>query len=224
MKIIPSILDDQHDEIAAQIDNFSQFDEVETVQIDIVDGFYEDDLTITPSDLLEMDFVGLNLDLHLIVNEPIDFVHELIDIKDQLAVNAVIAQVEHMSSQQHFLDEVRARGWKAGLAIDLHTPLEAIDDESWEKLQIIQVMGAKAGALNQKMSFGQLGLVNEIKQKLSQVDLPIEIYFEGGVSQENIASLAAAGVGAAVIDGSSLQAGSLAENLSELDRLVGQTN
>lgn len=199
MKYIPSLLSDQPREISEQLERIAGIDELNRIQFDIIDGLYADNITITPADFIQFDLSGFEVDVHLMTQEPIDGVHEIIDHRRSAPISAIIGQVERMSSQQHFLDEVKKQGWKPGLSLDLHTPVEAIDSDSWEELKMIQVMGISAGFQGQELSFSSLEVVQEIKRLIQAKQLNIEIIFDGGVKPDNISPIAVAGAQAVTI-------------------------
>lgn len=220
MKFIPALLSDQPQEIKEQLDRIRGIDELSRIQIDVIDGIFADNMTITPADFGQFDLDGFEADIHLITDEPIDFVHELIDYRHDLVINAVIAQVEHMSSQSHFLEEVKTQGWLPGLSLDAHTPLEAIDDESWEKLEIVQIMGIKAGFQNQELILSTLDLVKEVKKHLQENDLTAEIIFDGGVKLENIAQIAESGASAVSVGSGIWQSADINQQLQEYQEKI----
>jgi len=215
MKFIPSILSDQPQEIKDQIERLRGIDELARIQIDVVDGIFADNVTVTPADFGQFNLDEFEADIHLMTDEPIDFVHELVDYRHSLVVNAVIGQVEHMSSQSYFLEEVKTQGWQPGLSLDAYSPLEAIDEESWQKLEIIQIMGVKAGFQKQELIDSTLDLVREVKKHLQQNDLRAEIIFDGGVKLENIALIEAAGASAVTIGSGFWQSVDIRQKLQE---------
>ena len=76
------------------------------VQVDIIDGEYYPNLTIEPNAVRELDWQGIDVDLHLLVVEPIDYISEVADFK---SLRTVIGQIERMSSQTEFVAEASRR-------------------------------------------------------------------------------------------------------------------
>ena len=194
MNVYPSILTDEIDQVIEQVEICIDNSVVQTVQIDIVDGFFADNITVFPSDLFPVDFGNLTVDFHLMTQEPMDFVHEIRDSKEFLPVRAVVGQLEQMESQVDFLQEVKKNGWMAGLSLNLHTPVESIDEESWEFLDVIQVMGIKAGLQGQDFNVSTLNLVSELHDEIETRGLNIEIIVDGGVKLNNVSELEDYGV------------------------------
>jgi ribulose-phosphate 3-epimerase len=202
MQIYPSILTESTAVVQEEIDIAASEGDIETVQIDIIDGEFIDNLTISPIDLIGVDFKDLTVDFHLMVNEPVEYVFECKQIEQ---VRSVIGQIERMSSQKEFIHEARELHIRPGLSIDLYTPVESIDEESWEEIELIQVMGNRAGIQGQPFK-GQVVLekIKEIVKIKKTLDLrKIEILVDIGVNPDTIHSIAKAGA-TAVTPGSAI--------------------
>lgn len=194
MHLYPAILTESLTEAQEQLNIAQQHPAITNVQIDVIDGFYADAVTISPLDLLELDPGNLTYDLHLMTTEPQDFVFETVAIKKQLPVRAIIAQVEKMSFQGDYLSELKTQGWLAGLSLDLFTPVEAIDPDSWAKLDIIQLMAIEAGSQGQPFHPLVLAKIAEVRKILDELDHPVELVIDGGVKLDTIDQLQEAGV------------------------------
>jgi pentose-5-phosphate-3-epimerase len=183
MNFYPRILTDSITKLQEQVSAAASTGDTAIVHIDIIDGYFADNVTITPLDLTQIDFGDLQIDLHLIVEEPMDFVHEIIGVEEYLPIRGIIAQVERMSFQEEFLQEVRKHRWKAGLSLDLYTPVSAVDASSWDNLDIIQLMTAEAGTEMQTFNKNALEKITTIRGKTIE---RLEVLFDGGITQEHI--------------------------------------
>jgi len=56
-----------------------------------------------------------------------------------------------MSDQLEFIREVTKNKAKAGLSLDVFTPIEVINDDAWAKLDVIQLMAVEAGFQGQPL-------------------------------------------------------------------------
>jgi ribulose-phosphate 3-epimerase len=164
-----------------------------------VDGFFTDNLTVTPLDLIDTNFEGLDLVFHLMVNEPLDFVYEIISIKDRLPVKGIVAHIERMSSQTEYLQEVKRYGWQVGLALDLHTPLESIDDSSWDQLEVLQLMSIEAGFQGRGFSPQVLSKISEAQTHLKSLGHSLELIIDGGIGSAQIEQLKPLGANGVVV-------------------------
>ena len=192
-RLYPSILTESVREAQTELLEISEIPGIDIFQIDVLDGQFADNLTVTPADLAELNFDKEKIDLHLMVEEPLDYVYETIDYKHALPVRAIIAQVERMSHQRPFIDEVRKHEWQVGLSLDLYTPLDAIDDASWEDINIVQLMGIEAGFQGQEFHQSVLFKIQELRDFLKKHKLSPEVVIDGGVKFDNIQPLLDAG-------------------------------
>jgi len=187
MNLYPSLLTSSIDEYQKQLDFIIDSGVIKVIQVDIVDGHFANNLTITPLDLIGIDHGNLKIDFHFMTEEPIDYVRELVEIKDELPIHAVISQVERMGSQSEYIQELKAQGWKTGLSLDLYTPVSAINKNTWQDLDIIQLMTIESGFQGQKFKQNALEKIVEIKK---QAKKDIEIIADGGVKLEQLEILA----------------------------------
>ncbi len=187
MNLYPSLLTSSIDEYQKQLDFIIDSGVIKVIQVDIVDGHFANNLTITPLDLIGIDHGNLKIDFHFMTEEPIDYVRELVEIKDELPIHAVISQVERMGSQSEYIQELKAQGWKTGLSLDLYTPVSAIDKNTWQDLDITQLMTIESGFQGQKFKQNALEKIVEIKK---QAKKDIEIIADGGVKLEQLEILA----------------------------------
>lgn len=203
MNINPSILTDSETEAQKQLTTCYESGLVQGVQIDVIDGYFVDNMTIFPGSYEGMEFEDLEVDFHLMTQEPLDFVREIADFKDQIPIRAVIGQIEQMSNQEDFIDEVRRNNWDIGFSLDLHTPLESVDEDLWERINIIQLMSVEAGSQGQKFQDYTFTKLKELHELMQSRDLRLEIMVDGGVNLKNIGKLKQHGV-ATVTPGSYL--------------------
>lgn len=214
MNIYPSILTDSLSVFIHQVEAVKECDDISTLQIDVIDGYFADNLTVTPADLFEVDFGELQIDLHLMTEEPLDYIYEFLERKNELPVRAIIAQIEKMSYQLPFVEEAVSHQWQVGLSLDLFTPLEAIDPAVWPQLDIVQLMSVEAGYQGQSLKPQTFEKIAKLKT-LIPPDRNIEIITDGGINFENISQIMAAGA-------DSIAVGSLIWNSQNIPGTISQ--
>ncbi len=222
MKFYPAILSDNQAVIEKQLTQTLAMEDIDTIHFDILDGYFADNLTITPADLTRFDFADKQIDLHLMTYEPLDALYETRDYPD-LPVRSVIAQVEKLSYQATFLKDAKNENWQAGLALNLFTPLEEINNESWENLDILLIMGIEAGFQGQKFNFSALEKVQAAAELVEERQLPVEILVDGGVKLDNIIAIAEAGADSAAIGSSFWQAADVHAMLDQFQQKVTES-
>lgn len=209
MQIIPSILSDQLDEVRIQLDRIKNESSLSRVQVDVVDPEFADDVTLFPLDLLELDLHGLTVDIHLMTNDPIEL---LDDCQRVPGVGIVIAQVEHMESQRDFLAAGKKLGLEVGLSLDLTTPPQAIEQESWESISVLQIMGIRAGAQGRVFEPSVLNKIKSVKKSHPSVELLVD----GGVKPENYHTIQAAGADGVTVGSFLWESPNLADAIAAL--------
>lgn len=189
MKITPAILTDSFLVAQQQIDAVRYSSLVEAVHIDVIDGQFVDNITVTPLDLTVGDFDPVKIDFHFMTEEPMDFLYECEALKEYLPIRRVIGQIERMSHQEDFIWTAKANAWQAVLALDLFTPLEEIHEESWRELDGLLLLGVEAGMQNQKMHPHLLEKLQKLEELFPKTQpRRFKVFVDGGVKPDNIAS------------------------------------
>ncbi len=175
-----------------QIEQAKQSGLLPAVQIDIIDGVFADEHTFTPQDLVDIDFGELQIDFHLMTEEPMDYVWEMEEYCRHLPIRSVFGQIEKMSYQEAFLEEVKKQDWKAGLALDLYTPLDEIEENSWEWMDAILLLGAEAGRSGQSLHPSIFDKIKATREQIQKGE-PMKIFIDCGVNHDTVVALQAAG-------------------------------
>jgi ribulose-phosphate 3-epimerase len=194
MNFYPAILTDSLELVQKQINLVRSQKKVKVVQIDIIDGYFVDNLTITPMDLVDIKFHDLKIDFHLMTEEPMTFAEEIVNHGKYFPVRVVIGQVEKMSSQEDFVSLLENYNIMKGLSLDLYTPHEEILDSVFKRLDSLQLMSIEAGA--QGHSFNDLVFkkIKQVQARAKEINPNLEVIVDGGVKLNNIEKLANAGV------------------------------
>lgn len=186
VQIIPAILTNDPKELEEKIKLLEGI--AERIQIDIIDGVFADNKTIIPDVLGEFE-TNLLIDFQLMTKEPIDWVEHCVrGIADR-----IFGHVEMMSSQIDFIGKVQEVGAKVGLALDLATPVSAIDKIIFNNLDAVLVMSVKAGFGGHEFDtrvFDKIKILNQIKTRDNTL---FKICVDGGVNEENIKQIVEVG-------------------------------
>lgn len=175
-EIIPAVLEESIERVEEKLDMVKGL--ATRVGVDVVDGVYADNLTIGVEELAQIDLEGFLVDVQLIVEYPIDYVDEC----GRVGVTRVFGHVERMGSQIDFVERAIEVGVKPGLALDLHTPVSAIEKEVWAKLDGVLLMSVKAGFSGQTFN---PGIVAKIKQ-VKHLGFTGDVQMDGGMNPETI--------------------------------------
>lgn len=147
------------------------------VHVDIGDGLFSDLLSISPADLQELDLTDLSMDLHLLVDDPTEYIEECIALNPA----RLISQIERMGSQARYLETVRAYGTDTlgGLALKIETPLEAIEPEALELASAIILLEIPPGTSGSQFDMRVLPKIKELRNIYRG-----QIIVDGGINPE----------------------------------------
>ena len=179
------------------------------VHIDVMDGCFCPQLTIG-AQVIGALRTTLRKDVHLMIEEPLDKVRAYVDAgADMLTF--------HVEATRHPHRVLQALGTavKRGIALNPGTPVTAVEP-LLDDVELVLVLAVNPGWGGQRFAPGterRLGAVRELIERSGRAVL---LGVDGGVTRENVASIAAMGVdlivaGSAVFDG-----GDAAANLQQL--------
>ena len=183
---------------------------IDRIQVDICDGQFADYKTVGPEVFKDLNLKSKR-DFHLMVKEPVNWVEKCA----RVGADRIIGQIEMMTSQPEFVKKVQEVGCQIGLAIDIETPIEQIDDSILFDLDAILVMNYPAGVRGETFDGRVLAKIEKLEKLRKKDETPFVIISDGGVNKDNIKSLASAGVDEAVV-GRSLYEGNITENINVL--------
>ncbi len=146
-----------------------------SIHIDVIDGKFAKNKTFSdpaPFAKYAKDFI---FEVHLMVEEPVKYLKSFADA----GFRRFIGQIEKMSDQAEFVAQAQLLG-DAGLAVDLHTGIDAIK-VPLPDLDAILVMGVQAGFSGQAFNEDAMVKLKDLKEI---TDAPIEV--DGGISDRTI--------------------------------------
>jgi ribulose-phosphate 3-epimerase len=222
MNVYPSILTGSKLTAQKQVMWISAYPRIRTVQVDIIDGQFIDNVTLTPVDLPEIDFGEVSIDFHFMTEEPLDYVYEALEHSEFYTIRSMIAQVERMSSQPDYINTVKKNEIQVGLSLDLFTPFDAIEDQSWKEIDILQLMAIEAGFQGQELNNTIFEKIKTAVALREQLGRDFEIIIDGGVKPDTIKKLEKAGADSIVI-GSGLWDSQDQDELDEAVQTYTQT-
>jgi ribulose-phosphate 3-epimerase len=153
------------------------------VQIDCMDGHFVNNRTWYEAESME---TTLGIELHLMVSDPLSTIHAWHRIPQLVRVIWHIEiPVDHMA----IINECDKLGIERGLAISPKTPVEKIAPYL-ESLDEVLILGVEPGFSGQPLITSTLEKIPAIKR----INPAVQIGFDGGVTQENLATLIHAGV------------------------------
>lgn len=175
-KIIPAILVNSVEEFIAQ---FRQVEEVtDVMQLDYSDGRFTPIRPCCDAALLGEYDVAPQLEIHLMVENPMIFVDEWI----QAGAKRIIGHIEEMPDQDDFVNQIVTSGVEAGLALTVNTSIDEIHENLVEHLSVVLLMAHEIGVQGTEFNPVVLDKIRELRKRYP--DLNIEI--DGGMNAQTI--------------------------------------
>lgn len=205
--VIPAILSDDIDEVRELLGRCEGV--VERVQIDVIDGKFADNKTIDPSSLNDFE-TTLKIDYHLMVNEPVKWVEKCA----RSSADRIIGQIEKMENKRVFIGKVVTTSAKVGLAIDLESPIERLDEDLTKDLDVILLMSVKAGFGGQEFDQVVFKKVERLIKIRKGSKSAFKISIDGGIGPDTAKTLFGMGVDEVCV-GKRIFEGDIKENISK---------
>lgn len=149
------------------------------VHVDVMDGHFVPNITIgIPIVAALRKVTDLVLDVHLMIDRPIRYVDQFCASgADYLTVHLEADTPENIHKT---LENIRAKGVKAGLSIKPGTPVEALESYL-DECDMILVMTVEPGFGGQRFMDDMMPKLVWLKQKLSAVNPECLLQVDGGV-------------------------------------------
>ncbi len=179
------------------------------VHIDVMDGCFCPQLTIG-AQVIGALRTTLRKDVHLMIEEPLEKVRAYVDAGAHMLTF-------HVEATRHPHRVLQALGTavKRGIALNPGTPLTAVEP-LLDDVELVLVLAVNPGWGGQRFAPGTERRLGAVRELIGRSGRAVLLGVDGGVTRENVASIAAMGVdlivaGSAVFDG-----GDAAANLQQL--------
>jgi ribulose-phosphate 3-epimerase len=157
--------------------------------LDVMDGKFVPNISFGP---MIVDFIAKSakkyLDVHLMIEEPEKYAEAF---KNAGAHNLTV----HIEACKHLhrnIQQIKALGMNAGVAINPHTPIDSLKDILAD-VDVVCLMSVNPGFGGQSFIPQTLEKIRTLKAIIKQKDLNVKIEIDGGVTLENAKSIIEAG-------------------------------
>lgn len=179
--ICPTVTAFDISEYATQLSTAARF--AQRIHVDMMDGVFAP--TISPGlDEIWMPH-GPLVDIHLMYQQPMEVLEQLIALNPHMVVIHNEAHVHHM----HFVAELHKHDILVGLAILQDTPIE----HAYQIMHSFDHVLVFSGELGHHGGTTNLGLLDKV-QKIREHHPEAEIGWDGGINDQNAQQLIDAGV------------------------------
>ena len=208
--VCPAILASSTEEYRQQMEKVASF--AQRIQIDLTDGRFAHQATVKPEQAWWP--VGVLADFHLMYKNPPNAIEVILEHQPHMII-------VHSEADGHFesvAKECHHFGVKVGVALLQNTPVETI----LPALSHIDHVLIFSGSLGQFGGHANLDLLRKA-QSIRQHNPDIEIGWDGGVNDQNVARLVDAGVDVLNVGGYLQSAPDAEKAYLRLQRIADET-
>ncbi len=190
MKLIaPSILSADFSKLGDEIKTVETAG-ADWIHVDVMDGHFVPNITIGPIVVeAARRATSLPLDVHLMIEKPERYIPDFIEA----GANLISVQVETCAHLNRTIQMIKEFGMQAGVVLNPSTPLTSLE---WilDVVDVVMIMSVNPGFGGQTFIPNTLEKIRELRTMIDQRGRNILIEIDGGVKEDNIKSIADAGV------------------------------
>lgn len=198
--IAPSVLAADFTQLGREIRD-AEAGGADLIHIDIMDGRFVPNITMGPFIVEAIRRVtNLPLDVHLMIAEPERYVQRFAEA----GADIISVHIEASPHLYRSIQQVRAAGCKVGVAINPHTPAQALG-EVLTQLDIINVMTVNPGFGGQTFIKDMRSKIAELRAMVGDVKADIDIEVDGGINVDTASYATQAGANVLIVGTSIFQ-------------------
>lgn len=188
----------------------------EVIHLDVMDGQFVPNISFGAPVIASVRKVTDALfDVHLMIEEPVRYLEAF----KKAGADIITVHYEACADVKATLEQIKAMGLKAGLAVSPDTPVSVVEPFI-PLVDMILVMSVYPGFGGQSFIAGSLDKVRAVKEmvaKAGKEEMWIEV--DGGIGAGNIREVEAAGANV-LVAGSAVFKGNAAENVRKLREYI----
>lgn len=152
------------------------------IHVDVMDGKFVDDTQFNLNETKAVNYVSNKLlDIHLMVDNPINFVNNYKGYK----IEYITFHVECGKDINKVINKIHKMGYKAGLSIKPKTDIKEIE-EYLSKIDLVLVMSVEPGKGGQHFLKDTAKKVKQLKKIIKENKYDVLIEVDGGINNETV--------------------------------------
>lgn len=187
-QIAPSILSADFSRLGEEIKAVEKAG-ADLIHVDVMDGHYVPNITIGPGVVSSLrKTTSLPFDVHLMIEDPDRYIDAFVDAGS----NIITVHAEAVTHLHRTVQYIKTKGVRAGVSLNPSTPLACVE-EILPDIDLLLIMTVNPGFGGQKFISGMLPKIRKAREIAQAHGLKMAIEVDGGVTAENIGTLANAG-------------------------------
>lgn len=177
------------------------------LHIDVMDGVFVPSISYGMCVVQSLRQIkDIVFDVHLMITEPIRYIEEFV----QAGADIITVHLEACEDVRATLLKIRECGCKVGLSIKPGTAVEAVMPYL-ELVDMVLIMCVEPGFGGQKFIEASTQRVKELRQKITEAGLLVDVEVDGGINIQNVGMIVEAGANV-IVAGSAVFGGDVLAN------------
>ena len=215
-QIAPSILSADFSRLGEEIKSVEKAG-ADLIHVDVMDGHYVPNITIGPGVVSSLrKTTGLPFDVHLMIEDPDRYIDAFVDAGS----NIITVHAEAVIHLHRTVQTIKGKGVKVGVSLNPSTPLACVE-EILPDIDLLLIMTVNPGFGGQKFISGMLPKIRKARELAQTRGLKMAIEVDGGVTAENIGTLAEAGADIFVAGAAIFGSPSYSDTINRMKAILG---
>lgn len=221
IKIAPSILSADFARLGEQVSEAIAAG-AGHIHVDVMDGHFVPNITVGPLIVQALrpllDDTSVLLDVHLMIEKPIQFIPDFAEA----GADIITVHVEAATHLHRTIQAIRELGVRPGVTLNPATPLSTLE-EILPAVDLVLIMSVNPGYGGQSFIPSSTAKIHRLRQMLDEMGSSADLEVDGGLKTHNLAEIVTAGANI-LVAGSAIFGGpqTISENIKAFKQVLDE--